>query len=368
LSPSSPNVGENVTHDGTAIVPAWKKELNERLAATRSRRLRNREEQVPLPGLEDIERKVESRASRLAAKVAQRYANAPSYSELLAAERARVEVASDALPASGGNYFSPQPQDVSQAAPVAAVSVSAKQPTSPEPSEPDDEVGFSGVVEPLAANLIDVPRELVAPRKIRPRLAEGPLRVSAPAGRDQLKIFEVAPESISKTVKIEKIPARWAPIRLDEAPAPRNESRSLSQETPLKTAALEDRLMAGIFDLALVIAAFAIFILVFVACTAHPPTGKAALLGAGFVLAGFFLLYQYLFFKFAEGTPGMRYAKIALCTFEDENPTRKAMCRRILFLLLSAAPLGLGFAWAWFDPERLGWHDRLSRIYQRSYS
>ena len=79
------------------------------------------------------------------------------------------------------------------------------------------------------------------------------------------------------------------------------------------------------------------------------------------------MLYQYLFFKYAEGTPGMRYAKIALCTFDDENPTRKAMCRRVLFLLLSAAPLGLGFAWAWFDPDRLCWHDRISRIYQRSY-
>jgi uncharacterized RDD family membrane protein YckC len=367
LSPSSPNVGENVSHEGAAIVPAWKKELNERLAATRSRRLRNREEQVPLPGLEDIERKVESRASRLAAKVAQRYANAPSYSELLAAERARVEVASAALPATGGTYFPPQPQDVSQAAPVAAVSANLTGPALAAIPEPGAPVEFTAV-EPLAANLIDVPRELVAPRKIRPRLAEGPLRASAQAGQDQLKIFEVASESISKTVKIDKTPARWVPIQLDSAPVPRNESRSLSQETPLKTAPLEDRLMAGIFDIALVIAAFAIFVLVFVACTAHPPTGKAALLGAGLVLAGFFLLYQYLFFKFAEGTPGMRYAKIALCTFEDENPTRKAMCQRILFLLLSAAPLGLGFAWAWFDPERLGWHDRMSRIYQRSYS
>jgi len=64
----------------------------------------------------------------------------------------------------------------------------------------------------------------------------------------------------------------------------------------------------------------------------------------------------------------MRYAKIALCTFEDENPTREAMCRRVLYVLLSAAPLGLGFLWACFDPDRLGWHDRMSRIYQRSYS
>ena len=80
-----------------------------------------------------------------------------------------------------------------------------------------------------------------------------------------------------------------------------------------------------------------------------------------------FVLYEYLFFKFGEGTPGMRYAKIALCTFDDENPTRLAMRRRIAFLLLSAAPLGLGLAWALFDEDRLAWHDRLTRMYQRSY-
>ena len=66
-------------------MPAWKTELSERLAATRTRRLRHKEEQIALPGLEQIERKVDSRAARLAAKVAQRYANAPSYSDVLAA-------------------------------------------------------------------------------------------------------------------------------------------------------------------------------------------------------------------------------------------------------------------------------------------
>jgi uncharacterized RDD family membrane protein YckC len=219
-------------------------------------------------------------------------------------------------------------------------------------------------------NLIEFPRELVAPRKVRPRLAEGPLRAASQEEEDQLKIFEVAPESISQTVNIGKAPADWSPIRLDNDPIEPllGNGESHSPRTPLKTAPLEDRIMAGIFDLALIVAAFSVFVLVFVACTAHPPTGKPALLGSGLVLAGFCLLYQYLFFKYSEGTPGMRYAKIALCTFDDENPTRKEMCRRVLFLLLSAAPLGLGFAWAWFDPDRLSWHDRLSRIYQRSYS
>jgi uncharacterized RDD family membrane protein YckC len=346
-------------------MPAWKTELSERLAATRTRRMRHKEEQIALPGLEHIERKVDSRASQLAAKVAQRYANAPSYSEVLAAEaRARAEKpAASAVPVSDGASLLLQPLPESWNGPL-----------SPEEEEEDvlhysevvEEEPVFAAVEPLAVNLIEFPRELVAARKMRPRLAEGPLRESSQDERDQLRIFEVAPESISQTVNIGPMPADWSPIRLDNEASTAGES--VSPQIPLKTAPMEDRIMAGIFDLALVVSAFAIFVLVFVACTAHPPSGKPAMVVAGLVLAGFGLLYQYLFFKYSDGTPGMRYAKIALCTFEDENPTRKAMCTRVLYVLLSAAPLGLGFAWAWFDPDRLTWHDRLSRIYQRGYS
>jgi uncharacterized RDD family membrane protein YckC len=358
LSPSSQNVGENLSHTVTDIVPAWKNELSERLAATRTRRLlRNKVEQIALPGLEDVQRKSDSRAALLAAKVAQRYANAPSYSEVIAAEaRVRTEAAPTPAPAKVDEMpIAPQPSLESWSEPL------VEELNVPELIE---EESVFAVVEPLAVNVIDFPRELVAARKLRPRLAEGPLREE----KDQLKIFEVAPESISQTVSVGKVPANWAPIRFDNDPMDSPHRESPTTQTPLKTAPLEDRIMAGIFDLALVVAAFAVFVLVFVACTAHPPTGKPAMLAAGVVLAGFCLLYQYLFFKYAEGTPGMRYAKIALCTFEDENPTRKAMCKRVWFLLLSVAPLGLGLAWAMFDPDRLSWHDRLSRIYQRSYS
>ena len=358
MSPASPNVGENVSHAVPDVVPAWKKELNERLAATRTRRLRKQEEQVALPGLEHMTRKVDSRASMLAAKVAQRYANAPSYSDVLAAE-ARAEAEAAAIPPPAGNdiHLSPPPSHETD-------SLSVEE----EGAYPEILAEEPATVEPLAVNLIEFPRELVAARRVRPRLAEGPLREMSQEERDQLKIFEVAAENVSQTVNVGKMPADWAPIRLDSEPVIAHRGDSPSAQFLLRTAPLEDRLMAAIFDLALIVAAFAIFVLVFVACTAHPPTGKPAWLGAGLVLAGFWLLYQYMFFKYAEGTPGMRYAKIALCTFDDENPTRKAMCRRVVFLLLSAAPLGLGFAWALFDPDRLTWHDRISRIYPRSYS
>jgi uncharacterized RDD family membrane protein YckC len=84
-------------------------------------------------------------------------------------------------------------------------------------------------------------------------------------------------------------------------------------------------------------------------------------------LAFLYLLYQALFFSFSGATLGMRAARIALCTFADGNPARSAMRRRILAVLLSACPLGLGFLWAALDEERLTWHDRVSRMYQRSY-
>ena len=136
---------------------------------------------------------------------------------------------------------------------------------------------------------------------------------------------------------------------------------------PLHVASMEDRLMAGIVDLALVLIAFLLFVLVIAACTAHPPAGKPALAYATIALVGFFALYQWIFFTYADGTPGMRYAKIALCTFDDENPSRTAMQWRIAALFLSAVPLGLGFLWALFDEDGLGWHDRITRTYQRSY-
>src|ERR1700690_1158593 len=91
-------------------MPPWKKELNERLAATRTRKLRHKAEQIALPGLEREERKLDSRAAMLAAKVAQRYANAPSYSEVLAADaQARAKAAAVAtVSSSEETHFVPQ--------------------------------------------------------------------------------------------------------------------------------------------------------------------------------------------------------------------------------------------------------------------
>jgi uncharacterized RDD family membrane protein YckC len=75
--------------------------------------------------------------------------------------------------------------------------------------------------------------------------------------------------------------------------------------------------------------------------------------------------YKLLFFTLARATPGMKYAGIALCTFEGGIPTRAQRFARLSALGLSILPVGLGFAWAIFDDDHLAWHDRISRTYLR---
>jgi uncharacterized RDD family membrane protein YckC len=383
------------------------------------------EQQSLLARLEDASDKSDSRTAQLAARVAARFANAPSYSEMLAIEaRAAADAAEMALTAARQAHAAAQalvagletPENKFVAAPVETAPRDESRPDdfesgstlrnrsgqwdgdlpnvfrsdeggvllqtelenhlpgfSADPLSVDPlEEAYVAPAEPLPVNLIQFPRELVAARRARPRLAEGPLRMSAEeAAHDesQLRIFEVERENIPVTVKLDPTPTEWSSIRLDARPPtmPPEEKTSFVLELPLKVASLEDRLMAGLFDVALVLLAFVIFVLVFAASTAHPPAGKSALAAAVIVLGSLFALYQYLCFRFTDGTPGMRYAKIALCTFDDQNPTRKEMRRRIWYLILSAAPFGLGLWWAWFDEDHLGWHDRMTRMYQRSY-
>ena len=244
--------------------------------------------------------------------------------------------------------------------------------------------------EDIPANLLEFPRQLVASRKARPRLAEGPLREDAAEAHDaaQLRIFEVEASQISTAPAVESAEPEWSSIVLPAQPAAAHGARVQVVETvesayPVvsashlpQTAAFGLRLMAGMVDSCIVLAGELMFVaasaLIINKLTENAPPAshlspQAAAIGFVAVFALFTLLYQTLFFTFAEATPGMRYARIGLCTFSDDNPTRGQMRRRIFAAVLAACPLGLGYLWAALDEDGLGWHDRISRMYQRSY-
>ncbi len=294
----------------------------------------------------------------------------------------------------------------------------------------------------LPAKLIEFPRELIAPRKQRPRLAEGPLfeqQSPQESSGTPLRIFEVETEgdagdpgsmglrgdqsedaedaydSHGATVKpsepkndlprrrgsfhvgpeasarpaqparqpsAERQQSGWSSIRLGEHPQPqapgepaqpaarRPEQGYQAETAPAlhELAPLSDRSMAALVDGGIVAACFLLSLFVFAACTVHPPAGKAALAVGLIVFGALATFYGWLFMSFGGGsTPGMRYARIALCSFADENPTRKELQNRVPATALALLPLGLGVFWALLDEDQLGWHDRMTGTYQRSY-
>lgn len=433
------------------ISPSWKEEVNQRIAAHKNRKQAPAAEQckaVP------EQRAASKRAAAAAARVAERFAKAPSYGDLLENEaRAAVRAAEAASRAAR------QAQAVAQSVLAELQAVKAAQPgwqfhedeeqtgdcfastavetvhqpmvdeqeidaaswdghaqtvqsyeirwepdapmlraeqeisdlrhETPEWREaaPDAEEAAIEIVEaaqPIHANLIQFPREIVATRKVRPRRAEGPFAQSDIG--TQLSIFEVDPQAISTDpVATDSINAgatptwmspEWSGMELDEQPAPESfdeapvellddEAADLPVAHEISQAPFSLRLLAAVVDGSLMLGAFLVVTLESVSRVSSLPAMRQAEFGAAAGLAIASALYLLLFYALGNQTPGMRYAGIALCTFEGEMPTRSERFKRFASLLLSVLPVGVGVLWSIFDDDHLSWHDRLSKTYLR---
>jgi uncharacterized RDD family membrane protein YckC len=384
-------------------------------------------EENVMPG--EVRRAAGSRAALAAERVAARYAKAPSYSEMQAAEartavraaEIATQVALDAqataqvalaglhaascveppLPAPDELRMDTIAEPAELPAPQAAAMQVLETRSEPEmdvrpaeqavvrrepdnyvipvehwwePAQPEAMAEVTEAVapsEPVYANLIEFPRELVATRKARPRLAEGPY-AAAEEAEGQLSIFEVDPATLPTdaggTEKMaEPQTFAWTDIQLDAQPLEDFdlESEPEAATAELELASLSRRLLAAVVDGTLITGAFLAAAAVAAANMDRLPAIRLIEIGAPVALAVTGLLYMALFSMLAEATPGMKYARIGLCTFDDQSPTRAQRCGRLGALLLSVLPLGLGAAWAIFDEDHLSWHDRLSRTYQR---
>ena len=239
--------------------------------------------------------------------------------------------------------------------------------------------------QPIHANLIQFPRELVATRKVRPRRAEGPYAAMTEQG-GQLSIFEVDPGAFTmeaaQTSVLEEAAApawkgpEWSGIKLDAQPERATQTAAATEmleDLPepvflapdVELAPLSRRVMAAVVNGSLIVGAYLASALVAVSNMQVLPGLKQLEMGTaiGGMAAG--ALYVTLSYVLGKGTPGMRYAGLSLCTFDGQSPTRAQRCVRLVALLLSVLPAGLGVLWAIFDEDHLSWHDRLSATYLR---
>lgn len=174
---------------------------------------------------------------------------------------------------------------------------------------------------------------------------------------DQLRIFEAVEElpqpPLTHLAEIEIAP---------EEPA---HATASDLDLPLQTAALGRRAYAAAVDGLLLAAALGIF----AKCAkffAGAFVLNRALLASGSVCA--FLLFGFYFFlslSCACSTVGMRATGLRLLTFSGEAPSRNLLRWRALAIVLCYATLGMGFAWAFIDEDRLCWHDRITRTHLR---
>lgn len=370
------------------------------------------------------------RAARAAARVAARYANAPSYNAMLTEEAcnamraarvaqraaddahaavqmvlAGLEAASDdaAIETQPGPQPGPMlataPQvSLPSAARVAAAPASTTAAVAESEDDPFAEMrlapldpplaalsflqsGATDQSQPIPANLIQFPREIVATRRLRPRLIEGPLAENEFA--PQLSIFEVDPETVSieptapvlsqlaaaAYAKPEWMRPEWtvrqAEIQAEQELLAEPEPEIVPRSPVVDLAPVERRLLSIAIDGALSLAAFAGLVRLAAPAAHFMHSPRLVEVCAFFAVLLAFAGYQSLFASLTKTTPGMWYAGIGLCTLSGYVPERPQRCARLLALLLSVLPLGLGLAWSMFDEDRLTWHDRLSGTYLR---
>jgi len=134
-------------------------------------------------------------------------------------------------------------------------------------------------------------------------------------------------------------------------------------DIPLQSAPVGLRVLASLIDGLIVAVASVLFGFVFwKTALVRPPQIQLWSLAAGIPVM-FWAAYQYLLIVYAGSTPGLRLARLQLSRF-DGTPTRRSLRRwRVLASYLSAASLGMGYAWLFLDEDALCWHDRITRTY-----
>lgn len=174
------------------------------------------------------------------------------------------------------------------------------------------------------------------------------------------RILEVALEQAAPSESV-----LFSGIHLD-APAAAEETYFVPNlELPLQVAPISVQVVSWLVDSAFALGGFVAFGVVVMKMTGISATGKTGLAVAFGFAAAFWIAYHAMFLIYAGFTPGMNFAGLGICTFDDDRPSRLTCAKRTAALVLSLMSLGMGFLWASLDEDGLSWHDRMSRTYLR---
>jgi uncharacterized RDD family membrane protein YckC len=238
---------------------------------------------------------------------------------------------------------------------------SASQPA-PETTHPTREkVGPEEVPGPLPyQQALPVPDA----RNTRAKIIEFPRFAWAPPPPppDQLAEPVIDRPRILEVPEVEPPPPALGGITIEPAPH-QDAERQPGIDFPLQSASLARRIVASMIDGLIIAIAFGIFAAIFWRVTAVRPPLVQLLWAGGAIFCLFWAVYQYLLIVYSARTPGLIVAGLTLARF-DGAPTIRSLRRwRVLASYLSAASLGMGYAWVFLDEDALCWHDRITHTY-----
>jgi uncharacterized RDD family membrane protein YckC len=175
-------------------------------------------------------------------------------------------------------------------------------------------------------------------------------------------------EPVGERIRILEVPEVEAPPPalggITIAPAPRQDAEKRPGiDIPLQSASLARRILASLVDGLTIFAASALSCFIFWKVAAiRPPLAQMLGFAAG-VPCLFWAVFQYLLIVYAGRTPGLRAFGLELTRFDGRPASRSLRRWRVLASYLSAASLGMGYAWVFLDEDALCWHDRITHTY-----
>jgi uncharacterized RDD family membrane protein YckC len=282
-------------------------------------------------------------SARLDRYRARRKAQPPRYPSL------RLPFAPD-LPGSGASTPARDLPSVFESASHHALALDLPNPPPPDEAYPDRRADTEAAPQRpqrATAKIIEFPRFACGPP------APPPDQLAEPVS-DRPRILDV-PE-------VAPPPPALGGITIEAAESQEAEKRP-GIDVPLESASIARRIVASGIDGVIIAIASAMFGAIFrKVAPLRPPTIQLLCLTAG-IPCLLWAAYHYLLLVYGGSTPGLFAAGLELARFDGSFANRRLRRWRVLASYLSAASLGMGYAWLFLDEDALCWHDRITQTY-----
>jgi uncharacterized RDD family membrane protein YckC len=129
----------------------------------------------------------------------------------------------------------------------------------------------------------------------------------------------------------------------------------------LSPAPVHVRMASGAIDALFVCSCYLVFLMIILFIPDFVFRSRASLLGLGCIGLLISTSYLFLFTLLGAQTLGMGHKHLRVVNFEGKPPSLRETSLRCFGCFISLGCFCLGFLWALLDPERLTWHDRISK-------